>query len=282
MEKKERIRRIRLFLFDMDGTLYLGERLYDFTIALLDTIRKSGGTYLFLTNNSSKSVEDYIKKLDRLGIKACREDFMTSSQATAYYLNQHHRGKKLYVCGTRSLKNELEKEGFTVTEDLEQVDCVVMGFDTELTFQKLEDVCRLLLAHPELPYLATNPDLVCPTEFGSVPDCGSVCAMIQNATGRTPLVIGKPGALMPELAMERLGFSREETAVVGDRIYTDIKSGLNAGTTAILVLSGETTREILEASADKPDLVLEDAGEILNILREQMGKGEGQCCNIPK
>lgn len=274
MEKKERIRRIRLFLFDMDGTLYLGERLYDFTIALLDTIRKSGGTYLFLTNNSSKSVEDYIKKLDRLGIKACREDFMTSSQATAYYLNQHHRGKKLYVCGTRSLKNELEKEGFTVTEDLEQVDCVVMGFDTELTFQKLEDVCRLLLARPELPYLATNPDLVCPTEFGSVPDCGSVCAMIQNATGRTPLVIGKPGALMPELAMERLGFSREETAVVGDRIYTDIKSGLNAGTTAILVLSGETTREILEASADKPDLVLEDAGEILDILREQMGKGE--------
>ena len=282
MEKKERIRRIRLFLFDMDGTLYLGERLYDFTIALLDTIRKSGGTYLFLTNNSSKSVEDYIKKLDRLGIKACREDFMTSSQATAYYLNQHHRGKKLYVCGTRSLKNELEKEGFTVTEDLEQVDCVVMGFDTELTFQKLEDVCRLLLARPELPYLATNPDLVCPTEFGSVPDCGSVCAMIQNATGRTPLVIGKPGALMPELAMERLGFSREETAVVGDRIYTDIKSGLNAGTTAILVLSGETTREILEASADKPDLVLEDAGEILDILREQMGKGEGQCCNTQK
>ncbi|MGN0663483.1 MAG: HAD-IIA family hydrolase [Negativibacillus sp.] len=282
MEKKERIRRIRLFLFDMDGTLYLGERLYDFTIALLDTIRKSGGTYLFLTNNSSKSVEDYIKKLDRLGIRACREDFMTSSQATAYYLNQHHRGKKLYVCGTRSLKNELEKEGFTVTEDLEQVDCVVMGFDTELTFQKLEDVCRLLLARPELPYFATNPDLVCPTEFGSVPDCGSVCAMIQNATGRTPLVIGKPGALMPELAMERLGFSREETAVVGDRIYTDIKSGLNAGTTAILVLSGETTREILEASADKPDLVLEDAGEILDILREQMGKGEGQCCNIPK
>ncbi len=282
MEKKERIRRIRLFLFDMDGTLYLGERLYDFTIALLDTIRKSGGTYLFLTNNSSKSVEDYIKKLDRLGIRACREDFMTSSQATAYYLNQHHRGKKLYVCGTRSLKNELEKEGFTVTEDLEQVDCVVMGFDTELTFQKLEDVCRLLLARPELPYLATNPDLVCPTEFGSVPDCGSVCAMIQNATGRTPLVIGKPGALMPELAMERLGFSREETAVVGDRIYTDIKSGLNAGTTAILVLSGETTREILEASADKPDLVLEDAGEILDILREQMGKGEGQCCNTQK
>jgi HAD superfamily hydrolase (TIGR01450 family) len=158
-------------------------------------------------------------------------------------------------------------EGFTVTENLPDVDCIVMGFDTELTFQKLEDVCRLLLTREEIPYIATNPDYVCPTEFGSVPDCGSVCDMIYNATGKRPVVIGKPSPLMPQLAMDRYGFSKVETAVVGDRIYTDIKSGLNAGITGVLVLSGETAKEILDASTEKPHLVLEDASAIISAIK---------------
>ena len=258
---------MKLYLFDMDGTLYLGDRLYSFTQELLQTIRAKGGTYLFMTNNSSKSVADYIKKLDKLGIAATKEDFITSSQATAYYLQKHHKGQTLYVCGTNSLKQELMDNGFAVTEDLDKVECIVMGFDTELTFQKLHDVSYLLLTRPELPYIATNPDLVCPTEFGSVPDCGSVCGMIYNATGKKPVVIGKPSALMPQLAMERLGYGKDETCVVGDRIYTDVKSGLNAGITGILVMSGETTYEILAESDDKPHLVLQDAGEILTYLK---------------
>lgn len=266
--KKVDISRMKLFLFDMDGTLYLGDRLYDFTEELLRTIRKKGGRYLFMTNNSSKSVADYIKKLEKMGIPAVREDFITSSQATAYYLKKHHPGKTLYVCGTRSLKQELEQEGFSVTTQLDKVECVVMGFDTELTFQKLHDVSYLLLTRPAIPYVATNPDLVCPTEFGSVPDCGSVCIGIKNATGREPVVIGKPSPLMPQLAMERLGVSCEQTCVIGDRIYTDIKSGLNAGVTGILVMSGETTPQILEESADKPHLVLKDAGELLKLLAD--------------
>lgn len=258
---------MKLFLFDMDGTLYLGNRLYDFTIELLSEIRRTGGKYLFMTNNSSKSVADYIKKLAKLGIEATREDFITSSQATAYYLKKHHDGQTLYVCGTESLKQELRGEGFTVTENAPEAQCIVMGFDTELTFKKLEDVSWLLLTR-EIPFIATNPDLVCPTEFGSVPDCGSVCQMIFNATGKRPVVIGKPSPLMPELAMDRLGIEKEAACVIGDRIYTDIKSGLNAGITGILVLSGETTREILEASEDKPHLVLEDASEILAALKQ--------------
>ena len=268
MEKNEILRCKKLYLFDMDGTLYLGNRLYDFTLELLDTLKKTGRSYLFMTNNSSKSVEDYVKKLCKLGIEATREDFMTSSQATAFYLHKHHEGKTLYVCGTESLKEELRMEGFTVTTNIDEVECIVMGFDTELTFQKLHDVSYMLLTRPELPYIATNPDYVCPTEFGSVPDCGSVCDMIYNATKKRPVVIGKPSPLMPQLAMEKLGVSKEETCVVGDRIYTDVKSGLNAGITGILVLSGETTREILEASDDKPHLVLEDASEILAALRQ--------------
>ena len=267
MDKKTAIEKIKLYLFDMDGTLYLGDRLYDFTMDLLQEIRRTGGKYLFITNNSSKSVADYVKKLAKFGIEATREDFMTSSQATAYYLKQNHPGKKLYVCGTRSLIAELEEEGFTVTTNLDEVECIVMGFDTELTFQKLHDVSYLLLTRPELPYIATNPDLVCPTEFGSVPDCGSVCIGIKNATGKEPIVIGKPSPLMPELAMAKYGCTKEETAVVGDRIYTDVKSGLNAGAMGILVLSGESTLQTLAESDVKPDLVLESAAEILEILK---------------
>ena len=256
---------IKLYLFDMDGTLYLGNRLFAFTKELLATIREQGGRYLFVTNNSSKSVLDYVKKLEKMGISATEEDFLTSSQATAWYLKKHYAGMALYVCGTASLKKELASQGFAITEDIDQTQCIVMGFDTELNFKKLEDVSKMLCTR-DLPYVATNPDYVCPTEFGSVPDCGSVCIGIKNATGKEPIVIGKPSPLMPQLAMDRLGIAKEEACVIGDRIYTDVKSGLNAGITGILVLSGETTVEILEASEDKPHLVLQDAGEILKSL----------------
>lgn len=276
VEKVHVIQNTKLFLFDQDGTLYLGNRLYDFTVELLETIRATGRHYLFMTNNSSKSVADYIKKLESMGIHATREDFITSSQATAYYLHKHHPGKTLYVCGTRSLIAELEMEGFPVTTDLDKVECIVMGFDTELTFQKLEDVSRLLLTRPDLPYIATNPDWVCPTEFGSVPDCGSVCEMIFNATGKRPVFIGKPSPLMPQLAMERMGVSKEETMVIGDRIYTDVKSGLNAGVAAVLVMSGETTQKILDESPEKPDMVWPDCREIIDALMA-CAQGEEKC-----
>jgi len=262
---KENIKNIKLFLFDMDGTLYLGDRLFDFTNQLLAKIKSSGKRYLFMTNNSSKSVSAYIEKLKKLGIKADKDDFITSSQATAYYLKKHHKDARLYVCGTYSLKEELMSQGFTVTENTTETDCIVMGYDTELNYKKLWDVSYMLTTR-DIPYIATNPDYVCPTEWGSVPDCGSVCDMIYNATGKRPVVIGKPEALMPRLAMEKESCAPKETAVIGDRIYTDIKSGINAGAVSILVMSGETTEEILNNSTDKPDIVLKDAGEIIEVL----------------
>ena len=263
--KYELLNNVKLYLFDMDGTLYLGNKLFDFTIELLDSIKKSGGKYMFMTNNSSKSVIDYVKKLDKLGIKATVDDFITSSQATAYFLKNNFPNDKLYVCGTESLKDELKNEGFQLTDNIDEVDCIVMGFDTELTFKKLEDISKMLCTR-ELHYIATNPDYVCPTGYGSVPDCGSVCDMIFNATGKRPIVIGKPEALMPQLAMEKTGYSKSQTAVVGDRIYTDVKSGIKAGTVSILVMSGETTKEILNNSEDKPSIVMESAKEILENL----------------
>lgn len=265
MEKKD-IASIGLFLFDLDGTLYLGDVLFPFTKELLRAIRAKGKKYLFMTNNSSKSVEDYVKKLTRIGVDCADDDFVTSAQATIRYLLQNHAGLPLYVCGTRSLKAELGAAGLTVTENADEAGCVVMGYDTELDYKKLLDVSRLLTERPDMPYIATNPDLVCPTEFGYVPDCGSVCAMIKNATGRVPVVMGKPEPMMPRLAMEREGVEPSGCAVVGDRIYTDVKSGLNAGAKGILVLSGETTPEILASSDAKPDLVLRDAGEMIEYL----------------
>ena len=262
---RDALKSMKLFLFDMDGTLYLGNRLYSFTKELLQTIRAQGGRYIFVTNNSSKSVSAYVDKLAKMGIYATEEDFLTSSQATAWYLKKHFPGKTLYVCGTSSLKEELMKEGFSLTEDIDRTECIVMGFDTELTFKKLEDVSKMLCTR-ELPYIATNPDYVCPTEFGSVPDCGSVCDMLYNVSGKRPTVVGKPQPLMAQLAMEKWGVSADRTVVIGDRIYTDIKSGLNAGCQTILVMSGETTYDILESSADKPHFVMESAAQLLEIL----------------
>lgn len=259
------ILKMNFYLFDMDGTLYLGNNLFEFTKPLLKTLKEQGKKYLFMTNNSSKSVEDYIKKLEKLGIEADRDDFITSSQATVFYLEKEHKNDKIYVAGTESLKTEFRNAGFNITDEYaEDITCVVSGFDTELTFKKLEDLSRLLLK--DIPYIATNPDLVCPTEFGYVPDCGSVSEMIYNSTGKRPKFIGKPSPLMPQLAMDKWGYSKEETIVIGDRIYTDIKSGLNAGINAALVLSGETTMQILNESKDKPTVVYKDCGEILSAI----------------
>lgn len=262
----EKIKDIRLFLFDMDGTLYLGNQLFDFTKELLTEIKNQGKKYLFMTNNSSKSVDAYVEKMKSLGIESCYDDFITSSQATAYYLKENHPNARLYVCGTESFKDELGQNGFVVTENIDEVDCIVLGYDTELTFKKLDDICKML-SERDFPYIATNPDYVCPTEYGFVPDCGSVADMIFNATKKRPVFIGKPSPLMPQLAMKKWGVDKTETAVVGDRVYTDIKSGLNAGILSVLVLSGETTKEILNQSQDKPHLVLNSAKDILSVLK---------------
>ena len=256
----------KLFLLDMDGTLYLDDDLFEYTIPFLNKVKENGGRYLFLTNNSSKSVRVYIDKLARLGIEATENDFFTSTMATCVYLKNNYKGKKIYAAGTAAFRDELKEAGWSITDKLEEdIDCLLMGNDSELTFQKLEDSCILLGRGVE--YFATNPDWVCPTSYGYVPDCGSVCEMLYRATGRRPYFIGKPEPDMALLAMDKVGASPEETVMIGDRIYTDIACGVNAGIDTVLVFSGETNRQVWQESEIKPTYALDSIKDVYDAIK---------------
>lgn len=255
----------KLYLLDMDGTIYIDNNLFDGTLEFLDYIRSIGGRYMFLTNNSSKSVTKYIEKLASLGISSTADDFMTSADATAIYLKKKNYNK-IYVFGTESLKSQFRSSGLNICDSIEDgIDCLCMGFDTELSFKKLEDACILL--QKDIDYIATNPDYVCPTWYGSVPDCGSVSDMLYNATKKRPMFIGKPQPEMINLAVEKSGFSKEEAIIFGDRLYTDVASGKNAGITAVFVLSGEGTMETLKESDVEPDYIFKDIKEYYETLK---------------
>lgn len=258
----------KLFLLDMDGTLYLDEQLFPRVGDFLRHIRAAGGRYLYLTNNSSRGAETYVEKMERLGIPAEPEDFFTSVDAAIRYLHRHKTADdRYYVCGTESFKRQLRAAEFRLADGPEEtVTTLLCGFDTELTFQKLEDACILLNRGAD--FIATNPDWVCPTWYGYAPDCGSVCEMLTRATGRRPEVIGKPQPLMALLAMEKAGCSRAETVLVGDRVYTDIACGVNAGIDTVLVLSGESTLETVEQSDVKPTAIYPDIAALLAAMEE--------------
>ena len=257
----------RLFLLDMDGTLYIDDRLFPKVPEFLAAVRKKGGRYLFLTNNSSRGVEGYMEKLRRLGIETRETDYLTSVDATIDLLQREYAGKRCYVSGTQSFLSQLKSAGIAVTTEVEDdVDILLSGFDRELTFQKLEDSCILL--NRGVTWLATNPDWVCPTWYGSVPDCGSVCRMLTTATGREPLFIGKPRPAMAELAMRQTGFSPRETVLIGDRVYTDIACGVNAGIDTVLVLSGEGTIRDTETYHITPTWVYDDIAAVYRQMED--------------
>ena len=242
MDKFADLSNKKLFLMDMDGTIYLDDRLLPGVADFIERVR-SEGRAVFLTNNSSRGIDAYLEKMKRLGIPAEEDDFLTSVDALIWYLNENFGqgagGIRIYVMGTESFRKQLKDSGFDITDRYEEgIGMVILGFDRELTYRKLEDVSRLLNEKPDLPYLAANPDWVCPAEFGSVPDCGSMAQMLQHSTGRLPRFMGKPEPIMPELAMKKFGFTREETLIMGDRIYTDIACGVNAGIDTAFLLLG--------------------------------------------
>ena len=260
----------KLFLLDMDGTLYLGDEVFDGAVDFIDTVKKSGREYIYLTNNSSRAGVDYITRLRKLGFPCEKENVFTSGMATAMYLNSRHKGELVYPVGTPAFLGELESSGVPLG-DSEEVGVVCVGFDTTLTYEKLDKAVHYL--RRGAAFVAANPDWVCPTDEETIlVDCGSLQKCIEGATKRkADVVIGKTNPNMLYCIRDKYGLKSDEIAMVGDRIYTDVATAQNAGSLGVLVLSGETTLETALANDPNPDLTalnIEVFGQLLEKSRK--------------
>ena len=284
-ELKEKLSKIKHLALDMDGTIYLGANLFPFTIGFLDSMDAIGVKHSFLTNNPTKSVADYLHKLEGMGIHATEDNMYTTSLAAIDYIKKTYpAAKRLFMLGTPSMVTQFEKAGFEACADdpNDVPDVLVVAFDTTLVYPRL---CRAAWwAAQGIPYVATNPDRVCPTDLPVIlVDCGSRQKCIEHATGRRPdIVLGKPDPTMLQGIMDRHGLQPEEIAMIGDRIYTDTAMAHNAGAVGVLVLSGETTLETAEKVAEDartnpnpefypPDVIVRDIAELGELIRAAKG-----------
>ena len=263
----EEIANKKLYIFDMDGTIYLGGIVFDFAIRFIERLRKSGRKVLFFTNNASHSTSFYQTKLAKLGFSPSAEEIMTSGDVTLEFLKRHRKGKRVYLIGTEELNAQFREGGIDlVGEDADHCDIVISSFDTTLTYEKLNAACRLIRGGAE--YLSTHPDYNCPIENGFLPDSGAIAAFITASTGVSPTYFGKPYRETVEMIEEATGIDRGEMCIFGDRLYTDIALGKKHGVCSILVLSGETTKEDLEKAnvAEQPDFVFPSLAEIDQLM----------------
>lgn len=257
----------KLFIFDMDGTIYLGNRVFDFAIDFIKKLRADRRRVMFFTNNASHNPDFYIKKLERMGFEPSREEIMTSGDVTIKFLKSHRAGKSVYLVGTSELEAQFISEGIKLITHEEasagaKADIVITSFDTSLTYAKLDNACRMVRNGAE--YLSTHPDFNCPTEDGFIPDSGAIAAFVTASTGVEPTYFGKPYVQTIEMICEYTGLEREEMCVFGDRLYTDIAMGKLHGVCSILVLTGETTLEdVGKADEDKrPDYIFDSLADI--------------------
>ncbi len=255
---------VRCFVLDMDGTVYLGEKLLPGAGDFLRHLEERGCDYVFLTNNSSRDAAYYAEKLARLGIACDAANILTSGEATALYLKNEKRCNSVYLVGTPVLEKEFLRHGFRLTDN--EPDYVVLGFDTSLTYEKLVTACDLI--RNGKPYIATHPDFNCPTENGYIPDCGAMMALIEASTGRKPQVVGKPNKEIVTALLKKKNAALSEMAIIGDRLYTDIATGCNAGIKSVLVLSGESKINDVAVSPFKPDYIFDNLGGLKNALVE--------------
>lgn len=256
----------KCFLFDLDGTIYLSEKIIPGALELLDELKRQGKHYAFMTNNSSSSKKQYVEKFKRLGLTTDPKEILVSTDATIRYLLQN-QFRRIYLLATPEVEEQFVEAGISLVKDLgESVDAVVLTFDTTLTYTKLWYACDYI--NQGLPFIASHPDFLCPIEGGFKPDVGALLDFFRRATGKEALIIGKPNHYMVEDAMERFGIAKEDMVIVGDRLYTDIRTGLRAGITTVAVLSGETDKEMLEKSEDKPDYVFPSVKEIYELIKK--------------
>ncbi len=249
----------KFFLFDIDGTLAVGDTLYEGSRELLDYIDSIGGKACFITNNSTKSSADYVEKFrDTFGLATCEEQFITSGYMTLKFLLENYNNQKIYVLGTASFIEELKKNNLNITEKCEpNIACAVVAYDSELTYAKLIVASEVLLT-TDVPFYGTNPDLRCPIDFGFIPDCGAICDMLTATTDKKPIYLGKPSRSVVDLCRERFGFSKEETLVVGDRLYTDIACGINGEVDTCVLFTGEAKPEDMKDTKYPADYEFQD------------------------
>lgn len=268
MNSYSELKNKKLFLFDIDGTIAVGDTLYDGSAELLEHIKATGGKTYYITNNSTKSGADYVQKFrTAFGLETTEDQFITSGYMTIRFLKEHFADKIIYVLGTASFITELRKNGLLITETAEDgIDCVVVAYDSELTYTKLTQACKILLT-TEVPFYATNPDLRCPVDFGFIPDCGAICDMLSATTGKIPVYLGKPSKEVVDLCLSLSGLSRGETLVIGDRLYTDIACGINAEVDTCVVFTGEATPDDIPETPFKPAYAFENVRELLQHLQ---------------
>lgn len=270
-ELKQKLSKIKHVALDMDGTIYMGNHIFPFTISFLERLNRMGISYSFLTNNPSKSIDDYLLKLQKMGISATEEEIYNTTVATIDYIHAHYpEAKRLFLLGTPSMISQFEKAGFVSTADdpNDVPDIIVAAFDMTLVYSRL---CRAAWwISQKIPYLATNPDKVCPTNEKTIlVDCGSICKSLESATGRQPdITLGKPDPNMLIGILQQKHLQPEQIAMVGDRIYTDIKMAQNANAFGALVLSGETTIEVANSAPNPPDLICKDIKELGELIEE--------------
>lgn len=255
-----------VFLLDMDGTIYLGDKLIDGALEFLKKIKSINKKYIFLTNNSSKNKLSYVEKLNNLGINASLDDIFTSGEATTIYLKNKLPNGKVFLLGTKELEDEFINEGFEIVKERNKdVDFVVLGFDTTLTYEKLWIACEYI--SEGVDYIATHPDFNCPLPEGKfMPDAGAMAAFIEASTGISPKVIGKPNKEMVNALLEKYSVNLEDVVMVGDRLYTDIKMGEVSNISTVLVYSGETTRQMYKNSKIQADWEFDSVKDMINII----------------
>lgn len=250
----------QVYFFDLDGTLYLGNTLFEGVIDLINLLKDRNKKFFFLSNNSSKSTRDYLKRLNKFNLNVSRENIILSQHPTIDYLKTNNF-KKVFLLGTSSLKDEFVQEGFLISEDDPEI--IVLAFDQELTYERLEKA-SYFLQRSDIPYIATHLDNRCPTEKGYIPDAGGIAALLFKTTEKYPKVFGKPNKEMLLFKLKQLGIAPNDAVIFGDRLYTDIKMGNEAGVTTCCVLSGESTPEAIKNSEDTPDFIINGVWELLN------------------
>lgn len=256
---KKDIKDVKLFLFDLDGTVYIGGKEIDGAFDAINTLRAMGKKICFFTNNSSRNHADYVAKINGMGLSVSGDEIYTSGQVTCEYITENYKGKKVYLLGNERLRKEFENYGIEVVD--ENPDVCVIAFDTSLVYDRLYQFCKYIIKG--LPYIATHPDFTCPAEECPMPDIGAMIEMVRLTTGRVPdVIMGKPHTEAGLRIAKNHGLKVEEIAMVGDRLYTDIAFGNNCGFVSVLVLTGETDMTMLAESDVKPTYILDGVKDI--------------------